>query len=153
MSNISKLTVAALAAVALSAATPAFASPEAVLSLSVATPSGAVQSLEFRGTDGWRVVNQGGVQSVKLSLSETSASADNAAAQPLAVFLDRPTGSTFVYLPEAGWKYLGRSEFGGTAKADTGSMTLFIDGPSAFVYRYAADQGWTFAGRVGDRKL
>lgn len=153
MSNIGKLMLSALSAVVLSGAAPALASPDAVLSLSVATPSGLTQRLEFRGAEGWRLLPEGGAQPVKLASSGTPAADDAVAVQPLAVFLDRPTGSAFVYLPEMGWQYLGRSEFGRAAKSDAGSMTLFIDGPSGFVYRYAADQGWKFSGRVGDRKL
>ena len=153
MSIISKLVFPAITALVLSAS-PAFASSDASLTLTVATPSGATERLEFRSGDGWRFANDGGPAVVKVALSAESASADSGPAQPLAVFLDRPTGGTFVYLPEAGWTYLGRSELGNvTPSAKPTAMTLFIDGPSGFVYRYVAEQGWKFAGRVGDRKL
>ncbi|KAI5913781.1 hypothetical protein [Thauera sp. 2A1] len=153
MATISKLVISAATALvaAVAAAAPAFAASDAAaFGLSVATPSGVAQRLEFRSAEGWRVVSEGGVRTVKLDLSD---GANDAAAQPLAVFIDRPTGSTFVYMPEAGWQYLGRSDFGAAAQADAGAMTLFIDGPSGFVYRYVAEQGWKFAGRMGEQKL
>lgn len=122
------------------------AAPETAFSLPVVASSGATQRLELDGAAGWRLLDEGGTQPVKL-VQDGEAGSE---AQPLAVFLDRPTGSTFVYLPERGWRYLGRSGLGDTA---LGTMSLFIDGPSGFVFRYVAEQGWKFAGRVGERKL
>lgn len=153
MSTISKLMISAAMALVAAATTaaPARAASDAVaFELSVAAPSGGAQRLEFRSVEGWRLVKEGGMRAVKLDLTDTPA---DATVQPLAVFIDRPTGSTFAYLPEAGWQYLGHSEFGAAAKAESGSMTLFIDGPSGFVYRYVAEQGWKFAGRMGEQKL
>lgn len=89
----------------------------------------------------------------------TAVSADAptaSAGQPLAVLLDQPTGATFVYLPEEGWKFSGRHASGQDADAAPPRagqpVSLFVDGPTGFVYTYAVEQGWKFAGRVGDVK-
>ena len=74
-----------------------------------------------------------------------------AAARPLAVMLDQPTGGRFVYLPEQGWTFAGRQVDAPTAAtvADAGQpVSLFIDEPSGFVFNYVVDQGWVFAGKM-----
>lgn len=74
-----------------------------------------------------------------------------AAARPLAVMLDQPTGGRFVYLPEQGWTFAGRQADAPAAAtvAEAGQpVSLFIDEPTGFVFNYVVDQGWVFAGRL-----
>lgn len=156
MTSIQKLSLAALSALTLTSFGPvAVASAEPALSLSVVSPAGTTQRLEFRNGEGWRSVAEARV--VRTALPNTPAAATSVAAQPLAVFLDQPTGGTFVYLAEEGWKYLGRSDASHVApsvpEAADRPITLFVDGPSGFVYTYAAEKGWKFAGRVADKKF
>lgn len=84
---------------------------------------------------------------VKMTLAAEPASG---AAQPLAVLLDQPTGATFIYLPEEGWKFAGRNEAAVDAEPPRSGqpVSLFVDGPTGFVYTYAVEAGWKFAGRV-----
>lgn len=80
------------------------------------SPDGkAFQLVHFRGC-GWKQlsVNDSGDDNVALpqmSFAPISAAHAEASAQttadPLAVFVDGPTGYTFVYTTEAGWKFVG----------------------------------------------
>lgn len=150
MTTIRTIALASLSVLTLTS----FAKPAAAassLALAVATPAGAAVQLEFHEGEGWRAVPAGEARAMKVALTTTSAAAE----RPLSVFVDRPTGGTFVYLAEQGWKYLGRTNVDHLSPAHPGgdAITTMVDGPSGFVYTYAAEQGWTFAGRVGDMKL
>ncbi|MHB1372908.1 MAG: hypothetical protein ACYC5W_09665 [Thauera sp.] len=88
---------------------------------------------------------------VQLALaSDVDVSAAPAAARPLAVMIDQPTGGRFVYLPEQGWTFAGRQADAQVATvAEAGEpVSLFVDEPTGFVFNYVVDQGWVFAGTV-----
>jgi|GEM_PF-3038937 len=151
MTPIKTLVLASLSALTLTSFAPP-AAAAASLTLAVATPAGAAVQLEFHEGEGWRAIPADEARAVKVALNAAPA----AAVQPLSVFVDRPTGGTFVYLADEGWKYLGRADadrLHPAARQAGAALTMLVDGPSGFVYTYAAEQGWKFAGRVGDMKF
>ncbi len=132
----------------------AFAIP-AQPTLVVAVESPAVERLrlEYREGQGWRALAAADVvQPARAALADTDEST-----QPLAVFLDQPSAGTFVYLPEQGWKFAGRSnvaeQVAAAPRADGQPLTMFVDGPTGFVFTYVAEKGWSFAGRVSDMRI
>jgi hypothetical protein len=56
---------------------------------------------------GWKYLP--GREEGRLSFSPVAASqADTPDENPLSVFVDGPTGYTFAYIPDAGWKFIGQ---------------------------------------------
>lgn len=143
----------AIGAIALGSAA-AFAVPaQPAMAVTVESPAGEKVQLEYRAGQGWRALAADDVaQSVRVALADTSEST-----QPLAVFLDKPSAGTFVYLPEQGWQFAGRSNAAEAVAAAPGAagqaLTMFVDGPTGFVFTYVAEKGWSFAGRVSDMRL
>ena len=84
--------------------------------------AGNVRRLAHSPDQGWRFVGDAepadslsAWQRVKLSLLPSAhaldsapTSGDSADGQPMAVFIDGPTGYTFAWTSDAGWKYVGR---------------------------------------------
>ena len=95
-------------------AQPCSADPSQTLLLK--SPDGkAFQLVHFRGC-GWKQMaaeelRDDGLQLPQMSFAPISAAHAEASAQPtadpLAVFIDGPTGYTFVYTAENGWKFVG----------------------------------------------
>lgn len=150
MTNIRTIALASLSVLTLTSFAPP-AAAAASLALTVATPAGSAVQLEFHEGEGWRAASAGEGRAMTVALNPASAAAE----QPLSVFVDRPTGGTFVYLAEQGWKYLGRTDADrlNPLRQDAEAITTMIDGPSGFVYTYTVEQGWKFVGPVGDARL
>ena len=82
------------------------------LTLTVKTPSGGTSSLTYVDQDGWRLDDS----DARLKPNEarlTPASAEpqqeaSAAERPMTVFIDGPTGFTYVWVRDQGWKFVGR---------------------------------------------
>jgi hypothetical protein len=96
---------------------------------------------------------EGAIQVALASPADHAVRTHAAAARPLAVMLDQPTGGRFVYLPEQGWTFAGRQAdapvAAAAAAADAGQpVSLFIDEPTGFVFNYVVEQGWVFAGKL-----
>ena len=90
----------------------------APLTLFIEDPSGnALRLVHVRG-EGWsyasgrKAVDRGGDPLQKTALSSTTPSQGPDAALPteevLTVFIDGPSGFTYVWLRDAGWKFVGR---------------------------------------------
>ena len=84
------------------------------LALTVVAPSGAQYRLAYAAGQGWRFLDR-----IPEGLLVEVASSDNvvppvtptsADPQPQAVFIDGPTGYTFVWVPERRWQFVGRIE-------------------------------------------
>lgn len=84
--------------------------------------AGNVRRLVHSPVQGWRFVgdtqaldNMSALQRVKLSLLPSAHALDSAptsanvtSTQPLAVFIDGPTGYTFAWNGDSGWKFVGQ---------------------------------------------
>lgn len=82
------------------------------LTLMLQTPSGGTSKLTYADKDGWRLDELG----AKLGPADarlTHASAEpqkepSEAERPMTVFIDGPTGYTYVWTRDQGWKFVGR---------------------------------------------
>lgn len=89
---------------------------------------------------------------VKVALADSARSAQTTE-RPLSVMLDQPSGNTFAYFAEEGWKFTGHNSASAApavanAHAAGQPLSLIVDGPTGFVYSYLADKGWQFVGQV-----
>ena len=90
----------------------------APLTLFIEDPNGNALRLVHVGGEGWsyasgrKAVDRGGDPLQKTALSSTTPSQGADAALPtedvLTVFIDGPSGFTYVWLRDAGWKFVGR---------------------------------------------
>lgn len=143
----------AIGAIALGSAAALAVPAQPALAVAVESPAGGKIRLEYREGQGWLALAAEDVaQPARVALADTSGTT-----RPLAVFLDRPSAGTFVYLPEQGWKFAGRSDAAEAVAAAPRTvgqaLTIFVDGPTGFVFTYVAEKGWSFAGKVGDMRL
>ncbi len=143
----------AIGAIALGSAAALAVPAQPALSVAVESPAGGKIRLEYREGQGWLALAAEDVaQPARVALADTSGTT-----RPLAVFLDKPSAGTFVYLPEQGWKFAGRSDAAEAVAAAPRTvgqaLTIFVDGPTGFVFTYVAEKGWSFAGKVGDMRL
>ncbi len=143
----------AIGAIALGSAAALAVPAQPALAVAVESPAGGKIRLEYREGQGWLALAAEDVaQPARVALADTSGTT-----RPLAVFLDKPSAGTFVYLPEQGWKFAGRSDAAEAVAAAPRTvgqaLTIFVDGPTGFVFTYVAEKGWSFAGKVGDMRL
>ncbi len=143
----------AIGAIALGSAAALAVPAQPALAVAVESPAGGKIRLEYREGQGWLALAAEDVaQPARVALADTSGTT-----RPLAVFLDKPSAGTFVYLPEQGWKFAGRSDaaeaVAAAPRAVGQALTIFVDGPTGFVFTYVAEKGWSFAGKVGDMRL
>jgi hypothetical protein len=125
--SVSYLVVAAVGAVAIAAAAPALAEKAEPVKASqgavppvvhLCSPEGAASTLAFAGAEGWvwrsgwepganaAPCRQASAMPVKFAAATAAERARTP--KPLTVFLDGPTGYTFVYLAEDGWRFAGK---------------------------------------------
>lgn len=99
-----------------SAATPHKAQ-SAPLTLLLSGPTGEHSSLVYSANSGWRMqrgwnvkadVAESRLTTVALPVAPEPPTEASALARPLTVFLDGPTGFTFVYVAGEGWKFVGQ---------------------------------------------
>jgi hypothetical protein len=98
------------------AATPGKAQ-SAPLTLLLSGPTGEHSSLVYSANSGWRMqrgwnvkadVAESRLTSAALPVAPEPPAEAPALARPLTVFLDGPTGFTFVYVADEGWKFVGQ---------------------------------------------
>jgi hypothetical protein len=82
------------------------------LSLDIQTPSGATSHLTYADDDGWSL-DDGDARLKPTEARITPASTEpqrqaSASERPMTVFIDGPTGFTYVWMRDQGWKYVGR---------------------------------------------
>ena len=82
------------------------------LTLTVQTPSGGTSRLTYADTDGWRLDDRdAGLKPMEARITPASAEPQkeaSASERPMTVFIDGPTGFTYVWTRDQGWKYVGR---------------------------------------------
>jgi hypothetical protein len=83
------------------------------LTLFVEAPTGGTLQLVYRPNEGWKVADAAAPKPklAEAHLTPTAAAPpdeDSAVNQPLSVFIDGPTGYTYVWIRDKGWKFVGR---------------------------------------------
>jgi len=82
------------------------------LTLFIEAPTGNTFRLIYVAADGWRFADravgpkptEAALTPVAMPRSEESSAVD----EPLTAFIDGPTGFTYVWMRDAGWKFVGR---------------------------------------------
>ncbi|KND58035.1 hypothetical protein BSCH_02264 [Candidatus Paraburkholderia schumanniana] len=82
------------------------------LTLTVKTPAGGTSSLTYVDEDSWRLDDRDArLKADEARITPTSAEPQkeaSAAEWPMTVFIDGPTGFTYVWVRDQGWKFVGR---------------------------------------------
>lgn len=80
------------------------------LTLIVQTPSGGTSRLTYVENDGWRVDDRTAARDPDEArvMPVATQQEDPAVKQPLTVFIDGPSGYTYVWMRDEGWKFVGR---------------------------------------------
>jgi hypothetical protein len=112
-----RLFIAVLAGTALAAGTsalsgqPALAPAQtqnAALTIFLSGPSGDRFTLARSGDDGWRLQAGWNAEAVLAAAGVPPVAAQQTLERPLSVLVDGPTGFTFIYVLDEGWKFVGR---------------------------------------------
>jgi hypothetical protein len=112
-----RLLLAVLAGTALAAGTPAlFGQPalapaetrNAAPTIFLSGPSGDRFMLVRSGDDGWRLQAGWNAEAVLAAAGVPPVAAQQTLERPLSVLVDGPTGFTFIYVLDDGWKFVGR---------------------------------------------
>jgi hypothetical protein len=91
-------------------ATPRCDARSAAHTLSLQDPEGAALQLAYVPGCGWQYLGQHSTRSSAMSAMQPIGASHAAADQPenpLAVFIDGPTGYAFAWTREGGWKFIG----------------------------------------------
>jgi hypothetical protein len=80
-------------------------SDRALLAMTIETPTGSLARLTYRPGNGWSFDDYAG--SVALNVTGLSAPDPRPEDGPMTVFIDGPTGYTYVWTPDNGWKFVG----------------------------------------------
>src|SRR5258706_1748759 len=90
---------------------PQAATTNAPLTLLVQTPAGSTFRLVYAPDDGWKIDDPDArLKPDEARLKPAAAfqpDEDAAVNRPLTVFIDGPTGYTYVWIRDKGWKYVG----------------------------------------------
>jgi hypothetical protein len=86
---------------------------DAPLTMVVESPTGRLFKLVYRPQEGWKLA---ALNAAKIDAAAAHPDPDGAAPidvvsdakEPLTVFIDGPTGYTFVWMRDKGWKFIGR---------------------------------------------
>lgn len=88
------------------------ASNSTPLTLFIEAPTGNTFWLICVPTEGWKFAYRAaGPKPIEAALTPTAmppSDESSAADEPLTVFIDGPTGFTYVWMRDAGWKFVGR---------------------------------------------
>lgn len=118
-----RLLIAVLAGTAVAAGTSALVgqaalapaqTQNAALIIFLIGPGGDRFTLVRSADDGWRLQagwnpeGTGWSKAVPAAVGASPVAAQQALERPLTVFVDGPTGSTFMYVLDEGWKFVGR---------------------------------------------
>lgn len=82
------------------------------LTFTVQTPSGGTSRLIYAAEEGWRLDERNAdLKPMEARITQASAEPEKEASgseRPMTVFIDGPTGFTYVWMRDQGWKYVGR---------------------------------------------
>ncbi|MBN3753205.1 hypothetical protein G3N95_09635 [Paraburkholderia sp. Tr-20389] len=80
------------------------------LTLMIQSPAGGAVRLTYLPDDGWKADPAGAVEKATVSVPQSDANSvlDEATRKPMTVFIDGPTGFTYFWSREHGWKFVGR---------------------------------------------
>lgn len=82
------------------------------LTITVQTPSGGTSRLTYVNEEGWRLDDrEARLKPGEARITPASAEPQKGASvgeQPMTVFIDGPTGFTYVWVSDQGWKFIGR---------------------------------------------
>ncbi|SAK67667.1 hypothetical protein AWB75_03257 [Caballeronia catudaia] len=82
------------------------------ITLAVQTPSGGTSRLTYADDDGWRLDDRDTrLKSTEARITPASTEPQKEASgseRPMTVFIDGPTGYTYVWMRDQGWKFVGR---------------------------------------------
>lgn len=82
------------------------------LTFDIQTPAGGTSRLTYVDTDGWRIDERDApLKPMEGRITPASAESQKEASageRPMTVFIDGPTGFTYVWTRDQGWKYVGR---------------------------------------------
>ncbi|ACC75662.1 hypothetical protein PPMP20_16440 [Paraburkholderia phymatum] len=80
------------------------------LTLMIQSPAGGVVRLTYVPDEGWKADPAVSVERAAASVppSEANSALDEATHKPMTVFIDGPTGFTYFWSREHGWKFVGR---------------------------------------------
>jgi hypothetical protein len=77
-----------------------------LLTLFIEAPAGNTFQLVYFPTEGWKFVSQP-IEAALIPIAMPSPNESSVVEEPLAVFIDGPTGATFVWMHDAGWEFVG----------------------------------------------
>lgn len=77
-----------------------------LLTLFIEAPAGNTFQLAYFPTEGWKFVPQP-IQAALIPIAMPSPDESSVVEEPLAVFIDGPTGATFVWMRDARWEFVG----------------------------------------------
>ncbi|GJH28913.1 hypothetical protein [Caballeronia novacaledonica] len=94
-----------------------------LLSFAIENMSGDKSRLTYVANDGWQVDHRaGGPEAIRTKQVAVAKEMDNLQpGRPVSVFVDGPSGFTYVWLPDQGWRFVGRI----TKSAPTGDAVEF----------------------------
>jgi hypothetical protein len=88
------------------------ASNSSPLTLFIEPPTGSTFRLIYLPTEGWmfadRAVNQKPIEAALTPIAMPPSDENSGVEEPLTVFIDGPTGFTYVWMRDAGWEFIGR---------------------------------------------
>jgi hypothetical protein len=81
--------------------------------LTIQSPSGGALRLSYIADEGWKADPMAGgakprVAAVSMPQPDADPELDEATRKPMTVFIDGPTGFTYFWSREHGWKFVGR---------------------------------------------
>ena len=77
-----------------------------LLTLFIQRPTGRTMKLTYSPNDGWRADM---ALDVTIDVAASSqAGPETQAGRPMTVFIDGPTGFTYFWMPDVGWKFIGQ---------------------------------------------
>ncbi|MFP4896378.1 hypothetical protein [Paraburkholderia sp. EG304] len=83
-----------------------------LLTLTLRSPSGGTSRLTYVSEDGWSLEDQAAPLKqgeARIASASTQGKQEvSGSERPLTVFIDGPTGFTYVWLADQGWKFVGR---------------------------------------------
>jgi len=82
------------------------ASKSSPLTVTIETPAGSIAQLTYRAGTGWTFEERASIATLGFERVSSHPQFEEVD-RPMTVFIDGPTGYTYVWKPEEGWKFVG----------------------------------------------